>query len=200
MFGSSHPYSGQTEGVASPRSSRIPATEEGKRPTDDGNGSRTNPIPFPARMPVQFEKRIIDRQERLARRPWRIAIKTKGRILLLNAADVVAIEARGNYVLLQLETESYLVRDSISTLEDKLQRCGFVRIHRSVLINGRHAREIRPQPTGEYLIRTEGGREYVTSRTYRRNLNALAQVWIGACALPERECDRPQQTDFHPEI
>jgi DNA-binding LytR/AlgR family response regulator len=43
----------------------------------------------------------------------RIAIKAKGRILFINPGDVVAVQAEGNYVLLQRESDSYLLRESI---------------------------------------------------------------------------------------
>jgi DNA-binding LytR/AlgR family response regulator len=51
-----------------------------------------------------------------------IAIKAKGRILFINPGDVVAVQAEGNYVLLQRESDSYLLRESISTVAEKLNR------------------------------------------------------------------------------
>jgi DNA-binding LytR/AlgR family response regulator len=109
----------------------------------------------------------------------RIAIKAKGRILFIEAADLIAIEAKGNYVLLLHASTSYLLRESISTMEAKLNSHGFVRIHRSVLVNAALVEEIHPCPTGEYLLRVRGGREFTVTRTYRKNLQLLAQLWIG---------------------
>src|ERR1700730_15828764 len=43
-----------------------------------------------------------------------IAIKAKGSILFINPSDVVAVQAEGNYVSLQRESDSYLLRASIS--------------------------------------------------------------------------------------
>ncbi|HLW83911.1 MAG TPA: LytTR family DNA-binding domain-containing protein [Candidatus Sulfotelmatobacter sp.] len=109
----------------------------------------------------------------------RIAIKTKGRILFINPGDVVAVQAEGNYVLLQRESGSYLLRDSISELAEKLKPYGFIRIHRSVLVNTLFVEEIKPYPTGEYGLRMRGGREYTVTRTYKKNLKSLAEFWIG---------------------
>jgi len=112
-------------------------------------------------------------------KPIKIAIKTKGKILLIHPGDILAVEAEGNYVLLRRPTDSYLLRESISTMAEKLQAYGFIRIHRSVLVNASTVEEIRPGTTGEYTLRIAGGREYMVSRTYKSNLKSLAISWIG---------------------
>ena len=111
-----------------------------------------------------------------------IAIKVKGRILFISPGDVVAVQAEGNYVSLQRESDSYLLRESISTVAEKLKPYGFIRIHRSVLVNTSFVEEIRPGSTGEYGLRVKGGKEYTVTRTYRKNLKSLAEYWIGAGA------------------
>lgn len=111
--------------------------------------------------------------------PPRIAIKSKGKILLLNPADILSVEAEGNYVSLSHRSECYLLRESISAMAEKLKLYGFVRIHRSVLVNAAHVEEIYPGTTGEYVLRLSAGKQFVVSRTYKKNLRALAQSWIG---------------------
>jgi DNA-binding LytR/AlgR family response regulator len=115
--------------------------------------------------------------------PTRIAIKVKGRILFINLGDVVAVLAEGNYVLLQQESSSYLLRESISAVAEKLEPLGFIRIHRSVLVNIAFVEEIKPYPSGEYALRVKGGKEYTVTRTYKENLKSLAEFWIGASAF-----------------
>jgi len=110
----------------------------------------------------------------------RIAIKAKGRIIFLDPNDVVAIQAEGNYVLLQQrDSGSYLLRESISAMAEKLRPYGFIRIHRSVLVNSSYVEEIQPWLTGEYGLRVKGGREFTVTRTYKKNLKSLAAFWIG---------------------
>jgi len=118
--------------------------------------------------------------------PCKIAIKAKGRILFIDPREVISVHAEGNYVLLQKESGSYLLRESISYLADKLDPYGFIRIHRSVLINSAYVEEIQPYLTGEYGLRTKGGQKYTVTRTYKKNLKLLAEIWIGSEAfLPE---------------
>jgi DNA-binding LytR/AlgR family response regulator len=109
----------------------------------------------------------------------RVAIKVRGRILFINLADVVAVQAKGSCVLLQRNTSSYFLRESISVVAEKLETHGFIRIHRSVLVNTLFVEEIRPLSTGEYCLRVEGGKEFTVTRTYKKNLKSLAEFWIG---------------------
>jgi two-component system, LytTR family, response regulator len=109
----------------------------------------------------------------------KVAIKSKGRIFFIDPAEVRAVEAQGNYVLLHGQSGSYLLRESISGVAEKLAPYGFIRVHRSVLVNGAFIQEIQPWVTGEYVVRVAGGKEYTASRTYKDNLKAITHVWIG---------------------
>jgi two-component system LytT family response regulator len=115
----------------------------------------------------------------LQHKSFKIAIKSNGRILFIDPHELVVVQAEGNYVLLQQQTGSYLLRESISTIAEKLKPYGFVRIHRSVLVNASFVQEIRPCATGEYELRVRGGKEYTVTRTYKKNLKALARFWMG---------------------
>lgn len=114
----------------------------------------------------------------------RIAFKARGRILFLDLAEIAAVQAEGNYVSLLHRTSTYLVRESLSSIAEKLKPYGFVRVHRSVVVNISAVEEIRPLPTGEYRLRVKGGKEYPVTRTYKVHLRDLAQLWIGSERLP----------------
>ena len=109
----------------------------------------------------------------------RIAIRAGKKILFIDTADIVAVEAEGHYVMLQHKSSGYLLRESISTMAEKLSLFGFVRIHRSSLVNAAFVEEIQPLSTGEYVLRVRGGKKYTVTRTYKKNLHLLAGSWIG---------------------
>lgn len=114
----------------------------------------------------------------------RIAVKTReGGVLFIAPADVFAVVAQGNYVMLQGESGSHHMRESISVMEGKLKPFGFVRIHRSVLVNKFWVEEIRPDGPGKYLLRLRNDREFNVTRTYKQNLKSLAELWLGNGAL-----------------
>ena len=129
--------------------------------------------------------RVLRQLEVIAKRQApRIAFKAKGRILLLDLADILAVQAEGNYVSLQHRPNPYLVHESLSSMAEKLKPYGFIRIHRSVVVNSSAVEEIQPLSTGEYRLRVKGGKEYLVTRTYKDNLRDLAQVWVGSERLP----------------
>jgi DNA-binding LytR/AlgR family response regulator len=129
--------------------------------------------------------RVLRQLEVIAKRQaQRIAFKVKGSILFLDLAEIVAVQAEGNYVSLRHRPTQYLVRESISSMAEKLKPYGFVRIHRSVLVNISAVEEVQPLPTGEYMLRIKGGKEYLVTRTYKHSLRDLAQLWVGS----ERLC------------
>ncbi|HVI06931.1 MAG TPA: LytTR family DNA-binding domain-containing protein [Candidatus Binatia bacterium] len=117
----------------------------------------------------------------------KIAIKSNGKILFVDPGDVVAVESQGNYVLLHRQTGSYLLRESISAIADKLKPHGFLRIHRSACVNTTFVEEIRPLATGEYQLRLKGGKQYTVTRTYKKNLKSLAALWIGTGTVLEQK-------------
>jgi two-component system, LytTR family, response regulator len=119
----------------------------------------------------------------LARRSSKVAIKAKGRILFIDPTEVAVIRAKDNYVLLEKLSGTYLLRESLSIVAEKLKPHGFIRIHRSTLVNTSFVEDIRPWPTGEYVLRITGGRELTVSRMYKNNLRCIAQLWMGTDAF-----------------
>ena len=118
------------------------------------------------------------------RRPSpRIAMKVRGRIVFVNSGEISSVKAEGNYVSLQRDATSYLLRESISQIAEKLEPHGFIRIHRSALVNSAYVEEIRPHSTGEYFVRLKNGKEFTVTRTYKKNLKSLAEFWIGTGAF-----------------
>ena len=133
----------------------------------------------PVRQPVSIpaaEDSLAGRRAQYVR----VAIKARGKICFISLGEVVSVQAKGKCVCLEGIDGSYLLRESISVLAKKLETHGFIRIHRSVLVNGSFVVELRPLPTGEYCLRVDGGKEYTVTRTYKANLRSLAEFWIGA--------------------
>jgi DNA-binding LytR/AlgR family response regulator len=112
-------------------------------------------------------------------RPARIALRTNGKTVFVDIASVNVVRAQGNYVQLQTPSRSYLLRESVSTVANRLQHFGFVRIHRSTIVNASLVEEIRTARSGEIRLRLRGtDKEYCVSRRYRGVLKSLAACWI----------------------
>jgi two-component system LytT family response regulator len=113
------------------------------------------------------------------RQSTKIAIKANGKIVFVDPVEVIVVEAEGNYVSLRHRSDSYWLRESISVMAEILKPYGFIRIHRSVLVNSLFVEQIKSRPAGAYGLRTTSGKEYTVTPTYKNNLKSLAAAWVG---------------------
>lgn len=65
----------------------------------------------------------------------RIAIQHKRKVLFVDSSNVFSVVAQGNDVVLEAEFGSYRLLESISAIAEKLRPHGFIRIHRSRVVN-----------------------------------------------------------------
>jgi two-component system LytT family response regulator len=65
------------------------------------------------------------------------------------------------------EPRSWLLRETIAAAEARLALSGFVRIHRSTLVNIYRVRELLPLSKGEFTVVLLDGTELKLSRNYR---------------------------------
>lgn len=103
----------------------------------------------------------------------RIAVHVDRKFIFLNVDKIDWIEASGNYIYLNVKSESHLVRDSMNGIESRLNPDKFIRIHRSYIVNVDRIKAIQPQFKGAYVLQLKDGTELVSSRKYRQTLNAL---------------------------
>lgn len=103
----------------------------------------------------------------------RLVIKTGGRVVFLDLDEVDWIEAAANYVKVNVGKDSYLLREAISRISEKLDPGRFVRIHRSTIVNIGKIKELQPCDSGEYIAILKNGKGLSCSRTYRTQLQQL---------------------------
>ncbi len=98
--------------------------------------------------------------------------KVGNRTMLVPVDRVDWIEAADNYVRLHTADGVHVVREALKSLEERLASRGFVRIHRSVLVNLSQVGELRTLPSGDCTVRLTGGGELTLSRRYREAFEA----------------------------
>jgi two-component system LytT family response regulator len=139
------------------------------------------------RIAFQRAKGVIEKDERKGLRenlqaltgylkrktPERILVKTGGRIYFIRVPEIDWIEAQGNYVLLHVGKESHLIREPIGELETQLLDGGFLRIHRSTLVNVERIRELRQLLHGDYRVWLRDGTQLTLSRRYRNKAREI---------------------------
>jgi two-component system LytT family response regulator len=101
----------------------------------------------------------------------RIVFKSRGRIVFLPVSDIRWISAEENYVRICTQTETHLLRETMSRLEEKLDPEMFLRVHRSSIVNLQHVKEVRTETDGEYAVVLVNGEKLTMSRGYRSRIN-----------------------------
>jgi len=104
----------------------------------------------------------------------RLAVRSAGKTVFVDIADVDWIEAAENYVKLHAGRASHLVQVAMNTLEKSLDPDSFLRIHRSILVNLGRIKELEPALHGEYVVTLQNGVRLRSGRTYHEKLKALA--------------------------
>jgi two-component system, LytTR family, response regulator len=100
----------------------------------------------------------------------RLMIKSGGRMFFAKVSEIDWIEAAGNYVRLHFGREAHLVRETMASLEAKLDPAQFLRIHRSTIVNLDRVKEMQPWFSGEYTVILRDGTQLRLSRGYRDKL------------------------------
>jgi two-component system LytT family response regulator len=105
--------------------------------------------------------------------PDRIPVKSQGRVIIVNVAEIDWVEADGDYVSVHVGPKSWLLRETIVAAESRLALSGFIRIHRSTLVNIYRVRELLPLSKGEYTVVLLDGTKLKLSRNYHFALERL---------------------------
>lgn len=100
--------------------------------------------------------------------PERFAVKVHGKILFLDPAEIYWIQARDDVARVHLADSAYDVREPLSHLEARLPGSGFLRVHRSVIVNTAHVRAAEPFDQGDQLLILRNGKRITSGRSYRK--------------------------------
>lgn len=104
----------------------------------------------------------------------RIEIRDGASAVFLTPADVLVLEAAGNYVEFHTAARAYLVRGTLAAWEAQLAERGFVRVHRARIVNRSRIRAVKPTASGDVEITLDDERVVAGSRRYRDALEASA--------------------------
>jgi two-component system LytT family response regulator len=111
-----------------------------------------------------------------------LSVQHNGRIVLVRTKEIDWIEANGNHARLHVGVRTHEIRETLNTLERKLDPREFLRIHRSTIVNVRAIKEMHPWFHGYHLVLLHNGQELRMSR-YQ---NKVAQQLGFRMRRPER--------------
>jgi two-component system LytT family response regulator len=100
-----------------------------------------------------------------------LPVRTGSRIQVVPADDIEWIAAAGDYAELHCGAHRHLVRETMTSPEQKLDPEQFLRIHRSRIVRLGCVRELHAMDNHEYLVKLSDGSEHRSSRRYARRLD-----------------------------
>lgn len=101
----------------------------------------------------------------------RIAVEMRGQVRVLPVERVDYFSAEGNYVRIQAGEETFLINDTLSSLDERLDPEHFFRIHRSTIVQMDRVEALLTSPGGDYAVRLRDGTRLKVARG-RRDLLA----------------------------
>lgn len=115
----------------------------------------------------------------VARRPLSagsIALVDGGRTLLFEAVEVAWIKASDDYVEVHARGKTWLIRESLDSLERRLPSPPFHRTHRSAIVNLRHVTEVVRTSRHRHMALLRDGTRVPVSATRRIALDERVQA------------------------
>jgi len=105
----------------------------------------------------------------------KLEYKDKGINRSIRILDIRYLEADGNYLRVHFGDKNVLIRQTLQKLEEKLEPGRFLRIHRSILINGNFISSVHYDGNNHYNFQLKDGTQLNSSRSYREPIQAFLQ-------------------------
>ena len=100
----------------------------------------------------------------------RIAVEMKGKVRVVPVSQIDYITASGPYAELHVGDRMFVIRESMQTLEERLDPADFLRIHRSAIVRLDLVDTFLRAPGGDYEVQLKGGVRLRVSRSRREEL------------------------------
>jgi two-component system LytT family response regulator len=114
--------------------------------------------------------------EAAANYPERIPVPVGGRIHMVETAQIDHVDSHANYVELHLGPRSLVLRETMTSLEARLDPGRFLRVHRSRLVRLDGIVEAQAHASGRFLLRLKCGARIVTGRSYAARVRSALGV------------------------
>ena len=105
----------------------------------------------------------------------RIAVEMRGQVRVVPVESIEYITASGPYAEIHVGEKTYVIRERMQTLEERLDPAHFFRIHRSVIVRLEQIETLLREPGGDYAVQLKSGARLSVSRNRVEPL----EEWMG---------------------
>ena len=123
--------------------------------------------------PDEGLRALLDELRRKRGYATRLVVRDGSRVSFVPAADIDWIDASGNYARLHAGSRAHLLRETLKSLEARLDPERFVRVHRSAIVNIERITAMEPYFHGEYVLTLRDGTKVTSSRTCSGRLKEM---------------------------
>jgi two-component system LytT family response regulator len=106
----------------------------------------------------------------------RFVVRSGGKLSFVRIQEVDWIDAAGNYVRLHVGGRQHLIRETMKSIESRLDPEVFVRVHRSAIVNIDRVTLLEPYFHGEYVVVMKDGTKLTSSRSHSARLRAILRA------------------------
>lgn len=103
----------------------------------------------------------------------RLVLRSAGKVQFVNVDEIDWINAEDNYVRIHAGGKTYLMRETVGGIEQRLDRDRFVRIRRSTIVRIDRIKEIRSLLNGTFELHLEDGTRVTSARRFREQIERL---------------------------
>jgi two-component system LytT family response regulator len=103
----------------------------------------------------------------------RVVLKTGSDLNFIKMSEIIWIESQADFVKVHTTGTAQLVRETMQSLEQRVDPTRFLRIHRSSLINLDHVKKVTPALYGDYTVQMSDDSKLRLSRNNRGKLKVL---------------------------
>jgi two-component system LytT family response regulator len=107
---------------------------------------------------------------RAGRPARRLVVPTATAELVLDTSEIDWIQAEDYYAAIYALGKRHLIRESLASLEERLDPTSFVRVHRSAIVALDRVRELRSTGLGEWIVVLRDGTRVPVSRRRREQV------------------------------
>jgi len=101
------------------------------------------------------------------------SVRTGKHVNFVAIDEIDWIEAQGDYAQLHVGKKRYMLRESLTILEGRLDTSSFLRIHRSAIVRINRIVRVDTRPNRSCIVTLAGGDSIRVSRTYSHHLQNL---------------------------
>jgi len=106
----------------------------------------------------------------------KLIIKTGKTFYLIDNSEIEYIKSERSYSRIYCHSKNYVLKRSLTQLQEKLGNENFLRINKSTIVNINMIREMKEIDLNKYMVVLKNNESFLWGREYKKNLVDLIKL------------------------